>query len=828
MRDAWAVWRNTRLIVLVALTAGVYAAVLIPFKVFPIQIPNVTEFRPANVLPVVCSLLFGPAAAWGAAFGNLIADFFGTIGPGSAFGFVGNFLLGYLPYRLWLTFSPRRRATGAPDQIPLYLFVTALSAAACGVFIAWGVDLLGLVPYQALSWIIFLNNAIVAAVLGPILLPLVYPLADRWGLLVERVMPEDDWQPGLLAPVLGAPGVVAACVVGLALVKVPLPEHVSLQTAAGACSVLLLVGSFFLARMPRLQARTAPEGRAEPAEHDKIVEVRNVTFHYAAGGREPALRDLSFAQTAGEHVALMGRTGAGKSTLCLTLNGLIPQFLRGHFEGSVRAVGKDTATTPVAELSQDIGLVFQDFETQLFSTAVTSEVAFALENLGTPPTEMARIVPEVLERLGLADCMGRDPAQLSGGEKQRLAIASVLCMQPRLLVLDEPTTDLDPLGRQEVLEATANLRAQGMALLIADHEPEQGRDAERLLVLQHGMVAYDGPPAGLLTDAVRCRELGLRPLDTVELYAALGSPERPLQPEAAVAALRKAGYEVRPNWTRRNSVTEPGELIIDAQEICFTYDGPPALDGVSLQVREGEFLAILGQNGSGKTTLAKQLNGLLRPQQGRVTVGGTPTSDARPADLARTVGYVFQNPDHQIAQRRVDDEVAFGPRNLGMSEREVQEAMAEALAAVELQGREAADPFTLTKGERQRVAVASVLAARPRVVVLDEPTTGLDGPQQQAMLDLLQRLNRAGHTVIMITHSMWAAATYAHRIVLMSHGRILADGSPYDLFARDDLLAQTHLQPPDIVRVARALTGQVFLTPQELAQALHQSGRPNP
>ena len=881
MRDAIEMWKSTKMVVLVALTAGVYAAVLIPFKPIPL-VPGITEIRPANVLPIVLSLLFGPAGAWGSAFGNLIGDFFGTLGPGSIFGFIGNFLYGYVPYRLWRALFPNDAPTGSPGQIPQYLLVTIVAGAACSVSISFGLELLGIVPFHIVGSIIFLNNALIASVLGPPLLPVLYRLAKSWGLLYEQVMEPEDTASGALAPVggivvtVGSTGGVALAAAML-FGQLQLPPDLSILQVAGWCTAAIILGSFLLARpapaaivfvlgagtgialalpilLPwGLAARAAigvaaclaifrvgglvigrpvrgtvaepTEGVAPTEERGQAIEVDGVTFTYE-GGTAPAVGGVDFCQRPGEFVALMGRTGAGKSTMCFALNGLVPRFFPGSFGGTVKLNGRDIAARRVSELAETVGLVFQDFETQLFSSDVESEVAFPLESFQVARGEMDERVREALEAVKLTHVAGRDPATLSGGEKQRLAIASVLAARPEILVLDEPTTDLDPIGRADVLAVVGELRAQGKTALMAEHETEEVAGADRLLVLDEGKVAYDGSPEELLAAPERTWELGIRPLDMPALFEAIEHAERPLRVEDAAEVLRADRWgvdESKLDEVRRADAARDemyGDIIVSVRDVQFSYNGNAALEGVSLDVRRGEFVAILGQNGCGKTTLAKHLNGLLHPGEGTVMVGGHRTIDAPVADLARTVAYVFQNPDHQIFMDRVEDEVAFGPRNLGVPAEQIGGRVKEALEAVDLVGYEARDPFVLTKGERQRVAVASALSARPQVIILDEPTTGLDGAQQRSMMDLLRRLNEAGHTIIVITHSMWAASTYAHRVALMSSGAVLADGPVREVFGDAELLREASLRQPDVCRLARELCGFTFVTPGEMARCL--------
>lgn len=577
------------------------------------------------------------------------------------------------------------------------------------------------------------------------------------------------------------------------------------------------------------------------------LRAEGLSFTYRGSDR-PALRDVHLHLQPGQLAYLMGPTGAGKSTLCLCLNGVIPAMQAGAFAGRVLVGDEDISGRPVHEVARKVGVLFQAFETQLLCSDLESEIAFGLENAQVPPEQIRARVDEMLALVGLQDLRDRDPADLSGGQKQRLALAAVLAPAPSVLVLDEPTTDLDPRGKRELMDVLTRLRAQGVTILIADHETEDALRADQLIVLSAGQVAYAGPPVELLRDPDRSRALGIRPLEIPELFARLGRPERPLTPQQAVALLpvparapttdhapptppptdpahhhTAAGAEVssvrshaRPRLGA--DTLPPSEPIISVSEVTYRYpeSGADALRGVSLCLYEGEFVALLGENGCGKTTLAKHLNGLLRPTSGSVTVAGMDTRFASAPDLAHQVGYLFQNPDHQIFADTVHAEVAFGPRNLGLAEDEVRDRVQQALALVGLEGYAQRDPFVLTKGERQRVALASILAQRPRVIVFDEPTTGLDGPQQERMMELLAELNRAGQTIVIITHCTWAAAGYARRALVMDDGRLVADLPVRELFGNDDLLARARQVRPPVAELSRLLAGPPLLTVAEV------------
>jgi energy-coupling factor transport system ATP-binding protein len=526
----------------------------------------------------------------------------------------------------------------------------------------------------------------------------------------------------------------------------------------------------------------------------------------------------------GEFVVVMGASGAGKSTLCVSLNGLIPNFLRGRMEGEVHIRGRSTREGKVGEFAREVGLVFQDFEAQLFSTNVELEVAFGPENFQVEHEEMVRRVRDVLQRVRLDGFEGRQPATLSGGQKQRLAIASVLAMEPRILCLDEPTTDLDPVGKLGVFEIAEELRSRDdVTLIVVEHETEETLDADRIVVLQDGTVVRDRPAREVLSDVEFLEETGIMPLGVARFFHELGSGERlSLTPEEGIEEFRRRNWRVNPERHEELLVVDEareqgyGEAVIEVEGLAHRYpNGVAALEGVDLEIRQGEFLAILGQNGSGKTTLVKHFNGLLKPTEGEVRVGGVETVKQGIRRLGERVGYVFQNPDHQIFSDTVFDEVAFGPKIREMEEDEIEERVSEALAAVGLEGRGDEDPFSLTKGERQRVAVASVLAVRPEVLILDEPTTGLDYAEQKRMMGLVRDLNEAGSTIIIVTHTMWVVAEYAHRAAVVRDGRVALHGTVREVFAQEDDLREAALRPPHIVSFSNAL-GFPALSVEEL------------
>jgi energy-coupling factor transport system ATP-binding protein len=554
------------------------------------------------------------------------------------------------------------------------------------------------------------------------------------------------------------------------------------------------------------------------------VSIRDLAYTYR-GQKEPALDGLNLDVAEGEFVVVMGHSGAGKSTLCTSLNGLIPHFFRGRMQGEVRIEGRSTREGKVGEFAKDVGLVFQDFEAQLFSTNVALEVAFGPENFQVEREEMVRRVESVLSQVRLEGFEDRQPATLSGGQKQRLAIASVLAMEPRILCLDEPTTDLDPVGKLGIFEIAEDLKNRDdVTLIVVEHETEETLDADRIVVLRDGRIAADQPAREVLREVELLEESSVMPLGIARFFRekGVGNEQLPLTPEEGIKEFEARGWRVSPERHRELVEADEGreasygEPLIEVEGLSHRYpNGVVALEGVDLEVRRGELLAILGQNGSGKTTLVKHFNGLLEPTEGSVRVDGEETAKQGIQVLGQRVGYVFQNPDHQIFSDTVFDEVSFGPKVRALREDEVRERVEEALAAVGLGGRGDEDPFGLTKGERQRVAVASVLAVRPEVLILDEPTTGLDYAEQRSMMDLVRRLNEAGSTIIAVTHTMWVVAEYAHRAAVMKDGRMALSGTVREVFVRDEELRDAYLRPPHIVSLGNSL-GHTVLSVDEL------------
>jgi energy-coupling factor transporter ATP-binding protein EcfA2 len=559
------------------------------------------------------------------------------------------------------------------------------------------------------------------------------------------------------------------------------------------------------------------------------------------GRHEASLEDVSVTVEAGERVAVAGRTGAGKSTLALAAAGFIPRVVRARLEGRVTIEGIETASAAPGSLLGRVGIVFATPANQLSASKLTvrEELAFGLENLGVPREEMDPRIDATLERLAIGHLADREPFALSGGEQQRVAIASIVAMGTSVLVLDEPTAQLDPAGTTAVAELLDELAQAGACILCVEHDPSVLGRMDRCLVLDRGRtIALEVPGAAL---AKAANAVGLIPPTLVLLAEAAGiDPALAFDEDAIAVGLRgrPGGADIEPSGSARPTGDGPAgdrpawtpgreraPVRVTVDGLVHRYPrGIEAIRGVSLTIEPGEAVAILGQNGSGKTTLVKHLNGLLRPAEGRIMLDGEPTANRSIADLAGTVGFVFQNPDEQLFERSVEREVAFGPRNLGLPSGEIGGLISASLTAVGLADERTTNPYDLDLSRRKLVALAGILAMNPALLVLDEPTTGQDADGVQRVGSVVEALRAAGRSVVAITHDMEFAGSHFTRIVVMRAGVIIADGPPEIIFARAnrELLASTGLTPPPAARIA-ALMGLDAVT-LDAASLLAQSG----
>lgn len=551
------------------------------------------------------------------------------------------------------------------------------------------------------------------------------------------------------------------------------------------------------------------------------IELDALHFHYPPplpdGEPVSVLQGVSFSVPPGQSVAITGATGSGKTTLALLLAGLAPAMTGGTAVGRAQIGGWDALSTPPARLSQTVGIVFQEPERQLFNMTVAEEIAFGLEGRALPPAEIGARVAQVVQQIGLAGHESRAPWQLSGGQQKRLAIGCIIAMQPAVMVLDEPMAGLDPVGRREVAALLAELSAStGATVIVLEKDAEFiARWAERVLVLDEGRIVHDGSPAAIYRAVADLHRRGVAVPQMAELAHAL----RARGEDAAFLTAREAAQWMavrQPTWRVAPAVTPAAgsgaqqPVMVAADDLSFSYEGRTlALDHLTLHAPRGQFIAIAGPNGGGKSTLARHLIGLLRPQGGALQIEGRPTAGKAVAELARSVGYVFQNPDYQIFAPTVREEISVGPRAAGLRGAALAERLDAALAAFDLAAYAELPPAVLGYGVRRLVTLASVWAMQPPVWLLDEPTTGLDARLTARLMQRLHDLHAAGRTILLITHDLRLAAE-AERLVVISGGRVVQDGAPAQVFQDAGALAAVGLRPPAVTRLALKLAPAGF------------------
>lgn len=557
-----------------------------------------------------------------------------------------------------------------------------------------------------------------------------------------------------------------------------------------------------------------------------LVWLERLSYQYPRS-ETLALHDISLEIRQGEFVGLIGPTGAGKSTFCLALNGIVPQFYGGRFFGRALVAGLDTVEQPVSVLASRVGMVFEDPETQLTATSVENEIAFALENLSIPRAVMRERITRVLAVVGLTGLEHRHPHELSGGQKQRLAIAAALAVEPALLVLDEATSQLDPAGAAEVFNVLRALnRDQGMTVVLASHAAEELAEyADRLLLLDAGELVAEGSPAEIYSQVALLEAHRLRPPQVVKTFSLLPHPPArlPIRLEEGVAALSSYSAQCTPPALALQPTRGAPVIAVKGVHHRFT-DGTLALTGIDLAFYPGEYALIVGQNGAGKTSLVKHLLRLLEPTQGQVLVLGRDTREWTVGALARHIGYVAQNPDQQLFNATVREEIAFALRQLRFPPGEVASRTAESLGLLGLEAVADRHPLSLPKGDRARVIIAAMLALQPQVIILDEPTTGQDYAGARAILELSRTLHAQGKTVIVITHQLYLMPGYAERVIVMGKGRVLLDAPLRQAYHALDVLHDTKLCPPQAVLLGQYLCPAAqLLTPEEIACCLADS-----
>lgn len=536
-----------------------------------------------------------------------------------------------------------------------------------------------------------------------------------------------------------------------------------------------------------------------PSEFPLVVE--NLSFRYR-DRQGAAIHNISFSAQPGEILLIAGASGCGKTTLIRSINGLIPRSYKGEMSGRILVHGEETAGMKLSTISQKIGTVLQDPERQILGTKVLNEVAFGLENLGLSRVEILQRVDEALAHLKITHLRGRDTFLLSGGEKQKVALAGVLAMRPSILLLDEPLASLDPASAAETLDAVRALADEGMTVLMVEHRVEDVLriHPERVMYMSAGEIRYLGDVKGL-SQVVNYREVKLPAEDIVERAQHDPAP-------AAIRVLPGAG-----------SLPVREEALVRFEQVAFGYEtGIEILHGIDLEIKRGDVIAVLGPNGAGKTTFVKHAIGLLKPRSGRVLVNGKDTKEASVAEIAGTLGYVFQSPSHMLFAPTVREELAFGPTNLKHSKDEIEKEVQEALRIVNLSDKEQDPPLALSFGQQKRVSIAAILAMRSRILVMDEPTAGQDYQNYMNFMDAI--LQMPGFEAVMfITHDVDLAVIYANRVLLVADGRLVADGSPQDVLHDFDRLKACRVVPSSLLSLNVKRFGETrrFLRAEALA-----------
>lgn len=560
-----------------------------------------------------------------------------------------------------------------------------------------------------------------------------------------------------------------------------------------------------------------------------LVEVSNVTWRYTEESRD-VLHDVSLTIAAGEFLGIMGATGAGKTTLAEVIRGIIPGFHEeGKFSGTVVVGNVDVAQSEPQRTADDIGMVFQDAGSQIVGTSVLQDATFGPANLGLDRGTVLERARNYLARVKLSGLEQRPSSALSGGQQQRLAIAGVLAMEPRVLVLDEPVAELDPIGRREVAAILTELRQVGGAtVILVEQDPEiVAQFCDRVVIVADGVIARQGTPVEVFADPAACLDLGVYVPEAAILDQRLRGTSNggqiALTPEQFLGkfTVRAGTAGSAPEPAVRVGQPASAPIVVELRNVSFSYDGRvEVLTNASLQIESGEYVAIVGSNGAGKTTLSKQLNGLRRPSSGTVLINGRDIAGVDTSQIALEVGYCFQNPDHQIFSKTVLEEVMFGPSCQGMDEQEARSRAEAMLARFGIGELAEVNPHSLGKGERQKVALASILVLEPAILVIDEPTTGLDWTECQQILDIIGGFRDSGTTVIAITHDMRLARERASRVVAMSHGSIIFDGEPAQFFLEEDVMRRADVEPPALSVITAGIARTAGLDPRRLPVAL--------
>lgn len=558
-----------------------------------------------------------------------------------------------------------------------------------------------------------------------------------------------------------------------------------------------------------------------------IIEMECVSFSYgtAADGAY-ALKDIDLSVEEGTFVGLIGPSGAGKSTLASAITGAIPHHYRGRLFGSTLVAGLDTCEASLTDIAKVAGSVLQDIDAQMVASVVEDELLFGLENFGIDHREIEGRIASALDAVGIADLRHREIATLSGGQKQKVAIAAILAMTPRVIVMDEPTSALDPASARDVFEVLRRAKEMtGMTVILIEQTVALLAEyCDRVVVIDQGRIALDGTPTDVFSHGETLRAIGVDTPRTVRISNSLAetglapndSPALTLDgAESLVAGILAPGLSKsspivprtlgdRPD--ARNTVDER-PIIVDVAGAAYSYEtGQAGIEGIDLTVRAGEILAVVGQNGAGKTTFTKLLNGLIKPSAGVVRIAGLDTRTTPVSVLASHAATLFQNPDRQLCRNTVVEEISFGLELQGAPTDAARERARHVAATFGLP--ENASPFNLSRGQRQMVALASVVALEPELIILDEPTSGLDYRECMTVMETVRQRALDGAAVVMVCHDMEVVSDFADTLAVMTEGRLIEVGPSREVFANDALLAHARIAAPCVPALGKRLAAR--------------------
>lgn len=510
------------------------------------------------------------------------------------------------------------------------------------------------------------------------------------------------------------------------------------------------------------------------------LAVQDLSFRYRIR-QTNAIQNINFELHPGELLLLAGSSGCGKTTLMRAINGLIPNTYTGTISGDVKLYGKSAFKMSMADISQTVGTILQDPERQILGSYVLNEVAFGLENLALPREEILQRIDDALKYLGIFHLKDRETFSLSGGEKQKVALAGVLAMRPNILLLDEPLASLDPASAVETLQLMRRLANEGISILLVEHRVEDvlSIHPDNVIYFEEGRQVYYGKSAGLM--------------DVVD-YHKIKLP--------ANIVMERAKSEPAPIYHPAIVKLPDTQPIVTFEHVNFRYgEGlPDVLHDVNFEIHKGDVIAIIGHNGAGKTTLVKHILGLLKPTTGKVLLDGKDTHQITVAQAAKTIGYVFQSPTQMLFAPTVAEELSFGPRNLKYDEATIQKNIDWAIHTVHLEEEMKNPPLALSFGQQKRISIAAVLAMRSRILMMDEPTAGQDYWNYVAFMDAIMQMP-GFDSILFITHDVDLSVVYANRIMLVYQGRVVADGAPQDILKDEKLLRECRVLPTSLSRL---------------------------